>query len=604
MPSQRWLPRAVWPVVAVHALLLVVTSVVYPTYRAPDETAHVDLVLTTRADGYPPLEGPQLSERVVRTRRVVGLPREPTANPPISADAAPSRASRPTFARAGPDEPSGIPQQLSMHPPLYYRVAAGALSVATTVSPAASWWSFDQVVGFLRLVSAVFVLPLPLLAALTARVLTERRAIVLTAALVPLAIPMLTHIGASVNNDSLLVLLVGLVTVPGVAVARGATRPGGALVLGVLGGLALLTKGFALVVPLWIAAAYGLAAVRAAGWWPATSGRGEPSPSGIRAQARGWWRGGLEFGDPGLRAAGSGALALAVAGGVGGWWWLRNLLRYQTLQPSGVDANPAPPGFSPEPLGWAAFFARRFSERFWIEPEVVADAIPGVHVLASLAVVGLVAVALAAANRVGIARLDLALLALLPLGLAGIVVFGAWRAYVRTGLNLAIHGRYVYGGVVALAPLVAVGLAVLVARARRLWPAAGLSPEDDPAAAGVAPPCAWLPLAVAVVAAVAQLAAGLLALGRYWGPSEALTPGADIAAMLAWSPWSPAVVVLAVLALVAAAVWLARGLTGRGRGLRHGLRAMGLARSARARDSVREGPSRGGWPAKAHRPHC
>lgn len=560
MPSQRWLPRAVWPVVVVHALLLVVTSVLYPTYRAPDETAHVDLVLTTRADGYPALEGAQLSEQVVRTRGVVGLPREPTETPPVPADAAPSRGSRPTFARAGPDEPSGIPQQLSMHPPLYYRIAAGALSVATTVSPSASWWSFDQVVGFLRLVSAVFVLPLPLLAALTARVLTERSTVVLTAALVPLAIPMLTHIGASVNNDSLLVLLVGLVTVPGVAVARGATRPGGALVIGALGGLALLTKGFALIVPLWIAAAYGLAAVRAAGWWPATSGPRGWSPPGTRARAPKGRSEGSGLRGPGMRAAGSGALALAVAGGVGGWWWLRNLLRHQTLQPSGVDANPAPPGFTPEPLAWAAFFARRFSERFWIEPDVVADALPGVHVLASLLVLVLVVVAVVAANRVGIARLELALLASLPLGLGGIVVFGAWRAYVRTGLNLAIHGRYVYGGVVALASLVAVGLAVVTVRGRQLWTGRTSSPAEGSAAAGPPAPPGWLPLGVALLAAVAQLGAGLLSLGRYWGPTETLTPGADVAALLAWSPWSPALVVLAVVALVAAATCLARRL--------------------------------------------
>lgn len=522
MPRRRWLPGAVWPVVVVHGLLLVVTSVLYPTYRGPDETAHVDLVLAVMSGGYPALEGSELSERAVRTRDLVGLPRQPgSSSPPLRAREAPPRAERPPFATAGPDEPSGIPQQLSMHPPLYYEAAAGALRAATGVSTRAAW-SFDQVVGFLRLVSAVLVLPLPLLAALAARLLTDRADVVVTAALVPLGVPMLTHVGAAVTNDALLVLLVGVVTVLGVVVARGDTRSGVALGVGVLGGLALLTKGFALAVLPWIAVAYGLAALR-----------GAPR-----------------------RAVGAGALALGTAGLVGGWWWLRNVLRFGTLQPSGVEAGPAPSGFAPDVGAWATFFVGRLSEQFWVEPDIVPDGAIRLDLVASLVVIAVVVVAVVAAHHVAVDRAKLGLLALLPLAVGSIVVFGAWRAYVRTSETLAIHGRYLYAGLVAVAPLVAVGLAAVARLVARAWRQAG----GRAATAGGPPPRSWLPIAVATIVAASQLTAGLFALARYWGPTDAPEPRADAAAMLAWSPWPPAFPVLAVVALVAAAVWLGTSL--------------------------------------------
>jgi spermidine/putrescine transport system permease protein len=58
------------------------------------------------------------------------------------------------FAEVAPDEPAGRLQQMAAHPPLYYAAAAAALGVAP------SGWSFDQVVAFLRLFSALLVLPL------------------------------------------------------------------------------------------------------------------------------------------------------------------------------------------------------------------------------------------------------------------------------------------------------------------------------------------------------------------------------------------------------------------------------------------------------------
>lgn len=489
-------PRVVWGLVGLYALQLFVLSVVFPTYRAPDEYAHVDMVLAvTEHAGYPPV-GARISQRVQASFAVVGYERTGDA-PPLRAADAPARNTRPSFAELGEDVPGDVPQQMAAHPPLYYVTAASALSVVTALVPAAYDWSFDQVVGFLRLVSAVLMLPLPWLAHRVAVRLGAVPPVAVAAAVLPLVVPQLSHIGASVNNDTLLIVLLGMLVLPSVAVARGDTSMRTAVVAGLLGGLALLTKGFALFVPLWLAAAYGLAVVRGGGWGAAA-------------------RGGL-------------AAGLAVA--VGGWWWIRNLVVFGTVQPSGLPGPAPPEGFAPEVWWWASFYVRRLSRRFWIEPDILPEALPALDLLASAILVALCVVALVACRRVGQRPGDVALV-LTPLaGLLGIVTFGAWRVYARTGSPFAIHGRYLYGATVGLAVASAFGLAALARHRIR-----------------------WLPIAALVTALLAQLSAGVLALLTYWGPTG-LRP--RLAAMLAWSPWPSPLVVLATASIVALAVWVA-----------------------------------------------
>lgn len=486
----------VWAVVALHGLLLLVLSVLFPTYRAPDEIAHVDMVLVVgQSQGYPEVGEQRISQRVVESFAVVR--HEPGGQaPPLHAGDAPRRDRRQTFAELGPDVASDVPQQMAAHPPLYYAAAATALSAVTALVPPAYDWSFDQVVGFLRLFSAALVLPLPLLAYLVAARLGATRPVAVAAAVLPLGIPQLTHVGSSVNNDTLLALLVAGLTLPALGAARGDTTARTAVVAGVLGGLALLTKGFALFVPLWLAGVYVLAAWRGGGW----------------------------------RALRAGALAVAVATGVGGWWWIRNILTYGTVQPSGL-ASPAPPGeFAPDVGYWLSFYIQRLSRRFWIEPNLLPDGAPAADLVATAVVVVLCLAAFVGHRRIRQRPADLAVV-LGPLaGLGAIVTFGAWRVYARSGTPFAIHGRYLYGAVVGLAAVAALGAAALLPARRR-----------------------WLPLvAVATVLAVQVTAAGL-ALVTYWGP-----PGLwwRVAAVLAWSPWPPVVVAGAVAGAAAVATWL------------------------------------------------
>lgn len=488
-------PGVVWALVGLHGLLLVVASVLYPTYRAPDETAHVDMVLALAAgEGYPAVGERQLSRRMLDSHPLVGHDRTGRRTPLQAADA-PPRGQRPTFAEIGHDVPSTVPQQMAAHPPLYYLLAAGAVSTVTAVVPGASEWSFDQVVGFLRLFSALLVLPLPLLAYATAQRLGATRPVAVAAAVFPLGIPQLTHIGASVNNDQLLVLLVALATLPLLAAAGGDTRLRTAAAAGGLAGLALLTKGFALFTPLWLAVAFGVGALRGGG----------------------------------RRSLGAGTVAMALATAIGGWWWIRNLVRFGTVQPAGLPSPPPPDGFVPDVGAWLPFFVQRLSVRFWIEPDVLPDGVPPLDLLASLVVVVCCLAAFVAARR---ERPDALVVALVPLaGLVGIVTFGAWRVYARTGLPVAIHGRYLYAAIGGIAAAVAIGAGALLGQRDR-----------------------WLPLVALVLATGAQITAGGLAFTTYWGPAGL---GSRAAAVLAWSPWPAPLVTAAAAAGAAATVWVA-----------------------------------------------
>ena len=86
---------------------------------------------------------------------------------------------------------------------------------AATLVPGFDDRSFVTQVGVLRLLSAALLLPLPLLAAAAARRLGAGPPVAIAAALLPLGVPQLAHVGASLNNDVLLVLLGAL------SVARG-----------------------------------------------------------------------------------------------------------------------------------------------------------------------------------------------------------------------------------------------------------------------------------------------------------------------------------------------------------------------------------------------
>lgn len=484
-------PTAVWLLLGLHLALLVGWSVLVPGYRAPDEPFHVDMVRAVAdSEGWPGLEDRRISQQVLRS--LVALRYSEPQTPMVRTHKglqpaqAIERDERRTFAELGPDEPSGAANHMTQHPPLYYVATAAPVTVATGLLPAGDW-SHDQVLALMRLTSVLMVAPLPLLAFATTRRLVGRAGPAATsAAVLPLAIPTLTHIGASVNNDNLMALLGGLLAVATAYVATGDVSRRTAVWVGLITGLALLTKGFALAVPLWVAAAYLVGAART-----------RLTPAVL-----------------------AGVLAGGVALAAGGWWWLRNLVAYGHIQPTIVTQSPASPDFTPDVGSFWAFFSQEMVLRFWGSFGWDEVHLPegAIWTSAALVLVGIVSAfglprrhPRLAPSRRGWA--DLAVLLLPVAAVTGIVAYGAWDWYTDTGQVSGIHGRYLFLAVVGPAAVAGLGWAALAGRWARL-----------------------VPLLVLLGAAALQLTAADAVLRYFWGPVHFDRAGSALA-MWAWSPW-------------------------------------------------------------------
>ena len=443
-------------VTALWAGLLLGWLQLTPLYRAADEPTHVDLVLRL-ADGGSyaapgtldvdprvrasfPLAGLSSAERP-ELAALYPLPYATTDVPPrdVPFDELPSDPGLTPFAN-----------QMTQHPPLYYLLLAGA----THVLPGFDGWSFPHQLGALRLVSALLLLPLPALAAAGARRLGAAPPVQLTAALLPLAVPQLAHVGGSVNNDALLVLLGAAAALPLLAVSRGDVTRRTAVVVGVLLGLALLTKAWAIGLVAWAGLAYGLALL------------------GSARDRRG-------------RALTSGLLAGGLAMVVGGWWWVANVVRFGALQPQGMDLLPAR-DVDRDLVAFTAGMLKRLTASTWgnfgwLEVQLAEP----VRVAAALVVVLGLASAVARRSEVPWARAASGV-ALAALCVQFAVVYQqSLKNYLRGGYFAGLQGRYLYSFVAVVAVLVAVGLSrLLPARTRHLAPLLALGAVRRPAGGG------------------------------------------------------------------------------------------------------------------------
>jgi 4-amino-4-deoxy-L-arabinose transferase-like glycosyltransferase len=508
----------VWWATLLFGLLTTLWGVAVPTFRAPDEPAHVDLIMyLAEGHSYPRYDGRYFgNETQFASHRYLI---DPTVVWPVfDADDAPPRAGRPSVddlggtapdnqARASTSRRAGYPyvyNQMPQHPPLYHEAMALLVRAERWLTPGSDQPSLSREIGLLRLANVVLILPLPYLVWATARRLGAGDRAAAVAALLPLCLPQLTYIGAVVNNDNLLNVLCAALAVLVVGVTRGQRSRRVDVAVGVVLGLALLTKAFALMLIPWVAVAYVMCA------W--TTGRRRASALGL-------------------------AVAGAVTAVVGGWWWVANWIRYGEPAPTTETltrtSEQAPRGFVADQGEFLSTFVRRMVAHTWAwigfgNPKFELPHAAIVAVTLAVLVATVVAWFAAARGRNtdgGPRRWDV-VLAWLPVVLVGVFVARrAWGLYATNGRFAFVQGRYLFCGMIAAGAAIAFGATKLLGR--------------------------WTPAAVFAFAAVLQTWVLALVITGSWSGPGTLGP---VRGMLAWSTWPTAAVLAVAVALLAAAV--------------------------------------------------
>ena len=521
-------PIPVWTATALHLCVMIVFTLLYPAYWGFDETGHVSRVLAAQSGNVAPTPGAEPYVGGVNNsyQGYTVHDQQPfiTYNPP-------SRADRPSFIALGGASahppPGQLPNQLAQHPPGYYALAAGVLD-AVPGAPNLAW---DQTVGLLRLLDVAFLLPLPYLCWAIVRRFARAR-VAVAAAFAPILLPALERLGGSVNNDDLLILLTSVFIVQIGKVLTGDLRTRAAVTMGVSLTLALLTKGFALVLP----------------------------PVAVLAYLIAWRRMRVKFPLPQVGI-------VVLAGAVGGLWWLRNLIVYKAVQPPGLttaQANqvwpPLPAGSKPEHVAtYAHHVLDRMTTDVWGALGLtVPPSLPGaITFIASVLAATLMLLAFLSrtAGRRGAGRqptgatvIDLGML-LLPTVLVVVpLLFHGWSDYSRTGQLIGIQGRYLYPGFVGLVAVAAVGGDFLATAAPR-WVER------------------MLPLLACVLAIAIEATAFYIVLTKMWMHNGTLLKGNAsrvLHAIGATSPWpghtTEAIFALTALAGLVAVVGLVFGL--------------------------------------------
>jgi 4-amino-4-deoxy-L-arabinose transferase-like glycosyltransferase len=495
-----------WLIVGLQALLMIATTILYLPFQEPDEIAHVDYVIAHREGVW--LAGP--GQRPIQS----GIEAASTLVPDtqsaehVGGTPVPPRGTRESFDELGRGPSSSpITDQMVQHPPLYYGLAAGF----SYLLPDFSHRGFDVQVLWLRLLSLLLLLPVPILIFTAAKRITANTDLSLVATLIPLSIPSYLRTGASVTNDSLLILLTTALLALLARVAWG-DRSGRVCVLaGVTLGAALLTKGFALALPVVVVVAYFVGA-----------GGGS-----ITSRIRFVWR-------PLL-----GCLAIGTA--IGAWWWIRNLVVYSVVQPDGY--GPLPPSekiavFGPDtPPGSELKLIPNFLDvllrHIWGSLGLIDS--PTLPFALLLAIAGAAAVLAA----ISLGRRDesigwypaRAVVLLLPVVLtAGILYVGVRHAYLHGQKLPGLQARYLLPDVLGAAICIAVALGWLSGRARR-----------------------WLAPVVLTATLLFLFISTFVVLDVEMSPPESgrLSRLSDAVRFLAdWAPWSGALTITFIVALL------------------------------------------------------
>lgn len=524
------MPAVVLAATVAFGALAALWSVVVPLLEAPDEPDHLALVLHL-ADGnpYPEFDGLQSQASVFRMCRVYvssirACPRPEevvtaTAMRRHPRESAPPKSGRPAWDDNAGDVGVGALNQMPQHPPLYYQLMATVLRVERAINGGPM--SLDRELALLRLANVVLIVPLPLLAWWAARRFELDHATAIGACFAVFGVPMLTHIGSTLNNDNLLNLCGAVLVALLAGVLRGDRSLRTGVAVGAVIGVGLLTKAFAVIFPPLAVLAYVIGAF-----------------AGPRPPRR-------ELAIRSLRPL---AAAGAVSAVVAGWWYVGVRLRSGSFTPTVEDAALtsalAPPGFVPDAAEFARQFLPAVNTRFWGSFGWYSVRLSeGVAWAATALVVGAVVSALATRRAPGAARgcepagRVATAWFLVPVATLAVLVAGrSWSIYATTSKLVFAQGRYLFAGLTALVVPVAMGVRRGAGR--------------------------WTPFVFVALAAVAQGHALRRSLVDYWG-GPGLGPRGQARALAAYSGWPGEVVgVLAVGAALAAAAlaWTLVGL--------------------------------------------
>ncbi len=484
--------------------VLAVWSLTTPLYSTVDEPRHINSVLRlVEGGGWPePKSAPILeavdvgareSARPLGETEVPGAARAP-GEPAPTPDTPLAPAERSSLAGVEGPPAGKVPKLdwMTQHPPGYYALLAGAAVVTD-----AHDWRWDHAVVLLRLLSAAMAAATVPFVMAAARMLTGRRSAALAGGAFVLAVPQWANVHSLVTNDALMSLLSVMLIFFGL---RAALRPGTLLSSSLLGGLTLglglLTKGLMLLAVPVLALLLLVAGWRAGRSW----------------RHRFW-----------IPLAGG-----VVAFAVGGWWYVRNLLVFGTLQPSNYGSGQNAQAHPDYSLGrYLEIAPRKLVDTFWGSVRPSLDLPPWLVVGASLTTL------LAILAAVILSRHRVALLStfLLPTLLGALIVYHGWELYWNFAIIAGVQGRYLFSVTLAVALCVAtVWAAVLRAR-----------------------------VAIVVLAVVAALAMVVVPAG-IWRFSQTRLWPAGWDAMLAQSAVGPGgfvtVLALAATALVASAIAL------------------------------------------------
>ncbi|RPE79064.1 MULTISPECIES: DUF2142 domain-containing protein [unclassified Frondihabitans] len=392
-----------WLVTAAFGLVLVFWAVLTPLYGAPDEIAHVDSAIRVAQVHTWPAPG--------EAHYLSGVTYTKFGELQLRND------QRSTFAEIFADRPGISPgiDQMTQHPPLFYLMAAVVLKLVHFMD-----LRWDIVVMILRYFDILLVLPLPWLVFASVKRALKSPKIALLGAVSLFFVPQLQQIVSAVSNDSLAVLLGAVTAWLMIRFLTGAQRVRDVVFVSIALGLFLLTKGTA--VPAVPFVALGLLFAR-------------------RVVPVGWGRRILDT-----------LLGGAVAGVIGGWWFVRNIVLYHDIQPSGL-AGQRPTITWPEGEGRDL---GNYMQAFW---DTVTGSFWGrfgglqypmtPYLTDLLTAVSLLVVA-AFAFRRGAFRRDALLIASFPVVTLLLLIANTWRVYGRTALVYGVQGRYFYIAIVAL----------------------------------------------------------------------------------------------------------------------------------------------------------